>query len=141
MTKRARAKRAETGPISNEWEVEDHLTAVRARIDPLNTISTDILNADIKVYQLLWPDSPRPFSIAELARCLLSVEEKLREWRSSSARAGADQALTFVLSWYETININTVRSLRDKSMWTSDPMKIQDRQAAADFMAGYAETR
>ena len=77
MTERARAKRAETGPISDEWEVEDHLMVVRARIDPLNTISTDILNASIKVYRLLWPDSLRPFSIAELARYLLSVEEKL----------------------------------------------------------------
>ena len=81
MTERAWARRAETGPISDEWEVEDHLMAVRARIGPLNTISTDILNAGIKVYRLLWLDSVAPFW------CLLGIKEKLREWRSSSARA------------------------------------------------------
>ena len=140
-TRRARAKRAEAGPISEEWDIEDHLTALNARISPLKSIGTELLDAGIRVYRALWPNSVTPVSISELSKCLLAAETRLREWRSSSARAGADQALTFVLSWYESINLDAVRSLRQGSKWTSDPTLIASRKEAASFMASYAPTR
>ena len=59
----------------------------------------------------------------------------------SSARAGADQALTFVLSWYESIDLRALQSLRSDSKWTSDPTLIQSRKEAASFMATYAQTQ
>ena len=116
--RRARERRAEAGPISDEWDIEDHLTALEARISPLKTIGTELLTTGIRVYNAVWPESAAPVSVAELSKCLLTAEARLREWRSSSARAGADQALTFVLSWYEDIDLNILRSLRAHSQWT-----------------------
>ena len=141
ITIKAREKRAESGPISEEWDIEDHLTALDARISPLRCIGTELLEAGIRVYRILWPESATPATIAELSKCLLAAETRLREWRSSSARAGADQALTFVLSWYEAIDLNALKSLRSDSKWTSDPTLIQCRKEAASFMASYAQTQ
>ena len=72
---------------------------------------------------------------------MLTAETRLREWRSSLARAGVDQALTFVLSWYESIDLRALQSLRSDSKWTSDPTLIQSRKEAAAFMANYAQTQ
>ena len=122
-------------------DIEDHLTALDARISPLRCIGTELLHAGIRVYRTLWPESASLATIAELSKCLLAAETRLREWRSSSARAGADQALTFVLSWYETIDLNALKSLRSDSKWTSDPTLIQSRKEAASFMSSYAQTQ
>ena len=101
----------------------------------------DLLDAGIRAYRSLWPGSQTPVSIEELSKCLSGAEARVREWRSSAARAGADQALTFVLSWYESINLNAVRSLRQGSKWTANPTLIESRKDAAKFMASYAPTR
>ena len=68
------------------------------------------------------------------------AEARFCAWRSSSARAGADQTLQFVLSWYETIKLDKVRALREDFEWSSDPARIAEREETADFMAAYADT-
>jgi len=137
----ARTKRAETETLSEEWDVQDHLVALNARIGPLRAIGTSLVDAAIQVHRTLWPKVQPPTSIDELATKLKGAEARLREWRSSSARAGADQALVFVLSWYEEIEIGTVTSLRKGSPWNTTPAGIEKRQAAADLFASYADTR
>ena len=42
--RKAQAKRAEAGPIPEEWDIEDHLTALNARISPLKAIGMDLLD-------------------------------------------------------------------------------------------------
>ena len=92
------------------------------------------------MYRLLWPDAPSVRTIVDLGAILGGAEARFHAWRSSSARAGADQALQFVLSWYETIKLDKVHALREGSEWTSNPVLIAERQEAADFMAAYADT-
>ena len=121
---KARQKKAESGPISAEWDIDDHLKALHARLSPLHNIVIDLLNAAIRAYGVLWPDSGAPKSVAELASCLQASEDRLREWRSSSDRAGADEALTYVLSWYEGIDLDVLQTLRSNSKWTTDPELI-----------------
>ena len=116
------------------------MTAIKSRLEPLNTLGSDVLRAGVRVYRLLWPDAPLVRRISDLAPVLGGAEERFRAWRSSSARAGADQALQFVLSWYETIKLEKVQALREGSAWTSDPARIAERLGAADFMANYADT-
>lgn len=141
ITRKAREKRAESGPISETWEIEDHLTALNARLSPLRAIGTELLDAGIRTYRVLWPESEPPQTVAELSKCLLAAETRLREWRSSSARAGADEALTFVLPWYEGINLDTLETLRSDSKWMSDPELVQRCKETAYSMAQYANTR
>ena len=103
-------------------------------------MGNEVLRAGVKMYRLLWPDAPLVRRISDLAYVLGGAEERFRAWRSSSARAGADQALQFVLSWYETIELEKVQFHREGSEWLSNPERIAKRLSAADHMANYAET-
>ena len=112
------------GPIPSEWDIDDHLTALHARLSPLKIIGVDLLNAAIRVHKVLWPGTEAPKSVGELARQLQGSEDQLREWRSSCARAGADEALSYVLSWYEALDLDVFQKMRARSKWTSDPALI-----------------
>ena len=90
---RSREKQLESGPISVNCSIDDHLLALSARISPMRTIGIDLLDAAIGAYAALWPSSEQCKSVAGLAACLQGTETRLREWRHSSARAGADEAL------------------------------------------------
>ena len=77
---------------------------------------------------------------SDLAAVLGGAEERFRAWRSSSARAGADQALQFVLSWYGTVKLEKLQYQREGSEWTSNPERIAERLIAVDYMDNYADT-
>ena len=98
VTNKARAKRAQSGPISAEWNIDDHLTALGARLSPMRSLGVGLLEAAIWVYNVFWPTAETPTTVDELARCLHGAEKRLREWRASAARVGADEAMIFVLS-------------------------------------------
>ena len=98
--KKSRRQQIKAGPIPTDWSIDDHLLALRSRISPLRVLGVDLLSAAIRAHSVLWPGSEPNKSIAELAACLQGSEANLREWRHSSARAGADEALAWALSWY-----------------------------------------
>ena len=118
--------------------MDDHLVALKARMSPLKTIGVELLSAAIRVYNILWPQSEPLKTVAELAKCLMGSEERLDDWRSSAARVGADEALMYVLSWYEGIDLDALKTLRDGSKWTSDPELIRRRQELAYSLIQYA---
>ena len=60
------------------------------------------------------------------------------DWRSSAARVGADEALMYVLSWYEGINLDMLKTVRDGSKWTTDPELIRRHQELAHSLIQYA---
>ena len=60
------------------------------------------------------------------------------DWRSSAARFGADDALMYVLSWYEGIDLDALKTLRDGSKWITDPDLIRRRQETAHSLIHYA---
>jgi hypothetical protein len=53
---------------------------------------------------------------------------------------GADEALTYFLSWYEKVDLETLRSVREGSAWTTDPEFIRRRQELAHSYVDYADT-
>jgi hypothetical protein len=53
---------------------------------------------------------------------------------------GADEALTYLLSWYEKVDLETLRSVREASAWTTDPEFIRRRQELAHSYVDYADT-
>ena len=83
-----------------------------------------LLTAAIRVYKVLWPGCEAPVVVDELAKCLMASEERLDDWRSSAARVGADEALTYVLSWYKELDLEMLKTVRDGSKWLSDPERI-----------------
>ena len=105
------------GRISTEWEIDDFLVALKARLGPIKRIGCDVLNTTIQLFHILWPKDPAPKTIRALAEKMMEAEDRLTEWRQSAARVGADEALTWVLSWYETIDLATLQGVRDGSKW------------------------
>ena len=98
---KARGKRAEAGPIADLWDMEDYLAAITAHLKPLKRLGVDMVDAAIHTFSALWPGVESPKSIKDLAEYLKTSDERIHEWRESAARVGADEALAFVLSWYE----------------------------------------
>jgi hypothetical protein len=53
---------------------------------------------------------------------------------------GADEALTYFLSWYEKADLETLRTVREGSIWTTDPEHIRRRRELAHNYVDYADT-
>ena len=139
ISRRRRVSRGDT--ISAEWDQDDHLLSLRSRLGPLRVLGKELFSAAIRAHSVLWPGSEASKSIQDLAVALQGSEQRLREWRHSSARAGADEALAWVLSWYEKINLDALAEMRGTSKWLNDPALISRRQERAFAIAKYADTR
>ena len=88
-----------TAPVgTTEWGLEDYLESLRARINPLKRFGDDLLKSAAHVHKALWPEASSPRTIDNLAEQLSEGDDRLRVWRESVTRAGADEALTWVLS-------------------------------------------
>jgi hypothetical protein len=66
------------------------------------------------------------------------VDEQLDGWRTSAGRAGTDTALKFVTSWYVTLDLAALETLRSGSAVLSDEPLIKKRKARAYEIAQYA---
>ena len=129
----------ETMPVgTTEWDIEDYLESIKARLSPLKRFGDDLLKAATHVHKALWPEDPSPRTVKVLAERLSEGRNRLRAWRESAARAGAEEALMWVLSWFEDLDLEKLAALRDGSPWIDDPELVKKRQAIAYEMAQYA---
>jgi 5-keto 4-deoxyuronate isomerase len=53
---------------------------------------------------------------------------------------GVDEALTYFLSWYEKADLETLRTVCEGSIWTTDPEHIRHRRELAHSYVDYADT-
>ncbi|XP_024317228.1 uncharacterized protein LOC112271697 [Brachypodium distachyon] len=136
---KARGKRDASKELPSEYNVEDYLMSIWTRVRPLKAFGIDMLNASICAFRALWSGEEAPSAIPELAKRLLEVEDRLSDWRESAARVGADEALSFVLCWYDGINLDVLQSMRVGSPFLSDPKLISKRQERAYSFIQYAE--
>ena len=74
-----------------------------------------------------------------LIRFLDATDDRLQEWRESSARAGADEALKVVLSWYEGIKLEVLRGIRTNGEYVTNPEYIKKRQELAYSFLDYID--
>ena len=123
---------------TTEWDIEDYLESIKARLSPLKRFGDDLLKAATHVHKALWPEDPSPRTVSVLAERLSEGRKRLRAWRESAARAGAEDALMWVLSWFEDLDLDKLAALRDGSPWIDDPELVKKRQAIAYEMAQYA---
>jgi hypothetical protein len=93
-----------------------------------------------EAHQALWPGQTIPTDPANLGNDLQLSKVRVGEWRDSGARVGADEALTYFLSWYEKADLETLCSMREGSAWTTDPELIWHRQELAHSYVDYANT-
>ena len=79
----AREKRAGKGPVSDSWDIEDHLTALKARIVPLRSIGTELISAAVHVHGALWPGVSATLSVSKLASALRAAGKRVHTWKRS----------------------------------------------------------
>ncbi|XP_024310545.1 uncharacterized protein LOC106866888 [Brachypodium distachyon] len=138
---KARKRRDRARVVPFEYDLEDYLVSIASRVKPLKSFGVNMLNAGIRAFRALWPGEETPTGIPELAKRLLEVEDRLNEWQESAAHVGADEALSFVLSWYDGINLDVLQSMRVAPPFLSDPELVAKRQERAYSFIQYANVQ
>src|SRR4051812_25815344 len=135
-----RQKRKELVPVyMNDWQVEDHLIAFSHRIKPLKTAVCRLMEAGMDVCRILWPDAAVPQSPLSLAVKLQETGVQLSAWRFSAGRASADEVLSCILYWYETIDLDTIQTCRTGSNYICKDDWITRRQDMATYFTQRAD--
>jgi hypothetical protein len=126
--------------ISANWDMSEQLVALQARKNSVTSFTEDLFLGAQEAYSALWLGQRTPTDPVDLGNDLLLAKVRLREWRDSGARVGADEALTYFLSWYEKADLETLRTVREGSIWTTDPDHIRRRRELAHSYVDYADT-
>jgi hypothetical protein len=101
---------------SANWDMSKQLVALQARKDAMTSYTEDLFLGAQEAYSALWPGQRTPTDPVDLGNDLQLAKVRLREWRDSGARVGADEALTYFLSWYEKADLETLRTVRKGSI-------------------------
>jgi hypothetical protein len=125
---------------SANWDMSEQLVALQARKSAMTSYTEDLFLGAQEAYSALWPGQRTPTDPVDLSNDLQLSKVRLREWRDSGARVGADEALTYFLSWYENADLETLRSVREGSIWTTDLEHIRHRQELAHSYVDNADT-
>jgi hypothetical protein len=118
----------------------EQLIALEARKNAMTAYIDDLFLGAQEAHQALWPGQKTPTDPLDLGNDLQLSKVRIGEWWDSGARVGADEALTYFLSWYEKTDLETLRSVREGSAWTTDPELIRRRQELAHSYVDYAHT-
>jgi hypothetical protein len=78
----------------------------KGRLHPVAKLGKGLHEAIVSVFKTLWPGRAVPGEIQELLQWIPLAPNRLDIWKESAARAGAEQALEFVLSWYPSVNLD-----------------------------------
>jgi hypothetical protein len=128
-------------PITSaSWDMSEQLVALQARKDAMTSYTDDIFLGAQEAYSALWPGQRTPIDPVDLGNDMQLAKVRLREWWDSGARVGADEALTYFLSWYEKADLETLRTVREGSIWTMDPEHIRRQRELAHSYVDYADT-
>jgi hypothetical protein len=106
---------------SSSWDMSEQLIALGARKNAMTSYTDDLFLGAQEAHQALWPGQRTPTDPLDLGNDLQLSKVRLMEWRDSGARVGADESLTCFLSWYEKVDLETLRFVREGSAWTTDP--------------------
>jgi hypothetical protein len=120
--------------------MSEQLIALDTRKNAMTAYTDDLFLGAQEAHQALWPGQTTPTDPADLRNDLQLSKVRIGEWRDSGAWVGADEALTYFLSWYEKADLETLRSVREGSAWTTDSELIWRCQELAHSYVDYANT-
>ncbi|KAK1664974.1 hypothetical protein QYE76_053133 [Lolium multiflorum] len=128
---KAREKcRQATGEVSSDcFSMDDYLASMAARVEPITMLGWELRKAAEKLFQLLWPTETLPGELAKLIKWLETAPDRFLDWKDSAARAGADMALSFVLSWYSEVSLDQLEYRQ---------AEVEDKLPAANKTARHA---
>jgi hypothetical protein len=125
---------------SPNWDMSEQLVTLQAQKNAMTSYTEDLFLGAQEAHSTLWPGQRTPTDPVDLGNDLQLSKVHLRQWRDSGTRVGADEALTYFLSWYEKADLETLCTVRKGSIWTMDPEHIQHRQELAHNDVDYADT-
>ena len=96
---RAEREKASGSQLPPEFDIIDHLTALKAWVAPLKQDFINVMYTCVNTCRALFPDRKDARSTSRLIKLLNEGKKRLQLWRSSSTRAGADAALMLIMSW------------------------------------------
>jgi hypothetical protein len=133
-----RQQQAEVGVAVDErtlWTMEDYAIACHAWLKPIDNFLLRLLDAAQKIFEVLWLEVAVPTSLHKLTTWLATVPGHVKEWRASAARVGAEMALSFVLSWYDEIQLSHPETRQARAVLSATELR-----ALAYVIALYADT-
>jgi hypothetical protein len=125
---------------SSSWDMSEQLIALEARKKAMTSYTDDLFLGAQEAHSALWPGQRTPTNPLNLGNDFQLSKVHLREWRDSGTRVGADEALTYFLSWYEKVDLATLCSVREGFVWTTYPELIRCRQELAHSYVDFADT-
>ncbi|KAK1653598.1 hypothetical protein QYE76_071403 [Lolium multiflorum] len=109
----ARESRGATGEGSSEsFTMEDHMSSLAARVEPITKFGWELRKAAEELVPMLWPDVAAPQDISSLTSLIEQAPDRFIDWKGSATRAGAGMALSFVLSWYNEVDLGQLEYRR-----------------------------
>jgi hypothetical protein len=101
------------------------MALIKGRLHPVAELGGDLRQAVVSVFKALWPGRAVPNDIKTLLKWIPLVSNRVDVWKESAARAGAAQALEFVLSWYLGGNLDQLEHLRVGGLVGLDEAKLR----------------
>ena len=92
--------------------MEDHLSSLAARVEPITKYGWELRKAVEELVPMLWPGKEAPQDISSLTSLIEQAPDSFIDWKGSATRAGADMALSFVLSWYNEVDLGQLEYRR-----------------------------
>ena len=77
LVRKVRTQRAQEMRIDTEWELDDFLVALKARMGPIQRIGCDVMNIAIRLCHILWPKDSAPQTTRSLAKKIMDAEDRL----------------------------------------------------------------
>jgi hypothetical protein len=103
------------------------MALVKGRLHPAAKLGGELHQAIVSVFEALWPGRAVPNNIQTLLKWIPLVSNRVNVWKESAARAGATQALKFMLSWYSGVNLDQLAHLREGGLAGLDKTKLRQR--------------
>jgi hypothetical protein len=89
-----------------ELSAEELMASIKGRLKPMAKLGSKLRQAVASVFQGLWHGWAVPDNVGVLLQWISLVSNRVDVWKESAAQAGAEQALSFVLSWYQGISLD-----------------------------------
>ncbi|KAK1609108.1 hypothetical protein QYE76_032781 [Lolium multiflorum] len=128
-----------TGEGSSEcFTMEDYMASMAARVEPITKFGWELRRAAEELVPMLWPAEAVPQDISNLTSLIERAPDRFLDWKESATRAGADMALSFVLSWYNEVDLGQLEYRRagveDKLSAEHKAARLARASAIADFV-------
>jgi hypothetical protein len=106
------------------------MALVKGQLHPVAGLGGDLRQAVVSIFKALWPGRALPDDVQTLLKWIPLVPNRVDVWKESAARAGAAQALEFVLSWYPGVSLDQLEHLCEGGSAGLDKAKLRQRACA-----------